>query len=134
MRFTRPTRRGILRRLAVLAVFAAWYLAATVIETRRLQRTLPGGTRTASQVDESQLFEDVRRLAAPDMEGRKTGTEGNARARAYVVDRLRQESAPPLGGVYEYPFSFVHTSIKALWRRDRPFRMSFSGTNVLALV
>jgi hypothetical protein len=134
MRFKKPTRRGILRRLAVLALFAAAYVAATVIETRRLERTLPGGTRITAQVDESQLFEDVRRLAAPDMEGRQTGTEGNARARAYVVERLRQEGAPPLGGGYEYPFSFVHKSIRALWRRDRPFRMSFHGTNVLALV
>lgn len=134
MRFTRPTRRGMLRRLAVLALFAAWYAAATWIETGRLKQALPSGSHTASEVDEAQLFEDVRRLAAPDMEGRRTGTEGNARARAYVIQRLQEEAAPPLGASYERPFEFTHTSVKALWRRDRPFRMAFHGTNVFALI
>ena len=67
MRLRWPTRRGILRRLAVLAVFAAWFGAATLLETRRLHATLPGGTRGASNVDAGQLLEDVRRLSAPEM-------------------------------------------------------------------
>lgn len=134
MRLRWPTRRGMLRRLAVLAVVAAWLGAATLLETRRLHATLPGGARGSTLVDESQLLEDARRLSAPEMEGRRTGTEGNARARAYVVQRLRDEGAAPLGGAYEHPFAFAHTSVKAIWRRDRPVRMDMSGTNVLALV
>ena len=51
MRLRWPTRRGILRRLAVLAVFAAWFGAATLLETRRLRATLPGGTRSATNVE-----------------------------------------------------------------------------------
>jgi Zn-dependent M28 family amino/carboxypeptidase len=134
MPFHKPTRRGILRRLAVLALVAVWLAAATAIETRRLQATLPGGTRTATSTDEGQLLEDARRLSAPEMEGRRTGTEGNARARAYIVQRLRDEGAQPLGGAYEHPFAFSHTSVKAIWRRDRPVRMPMRGTNVLALI
>jgi Zn-dependent M28 family amino/carboxypeptidase len=68
------------------------------------------------------------------MEGRRTGTEGNARARAYIVQRLRDEGAAPLGVGYEHPFDFSHTSVKAIWRRDRPVRMGLHGTNVLAVV
>ena len=134
MRLRWPSRRGILRRLAVAGVVVAWFGVATVLETRRLHATLPGGTRGATNVDVGQLVEDVRRLSAPDMEGRRTGTEGNARARAYIVQRLRDEGAAPLGGGYEHPFDFRHTSVKALWRRDRPLRMDMHGTNVLALI
>lgn len=134
MRLRWPTRRGIFRRLAVLALFAAWIGAATLLETRRLRATLPGGTRRATNVNAGQLVEDVRILSAPDMEGRRTGTAGNARARAYIVQRLRDEGAAPLGGAYEHPFDFRHTSVRAIWRRDRPVRMDMHGTNVLALV
>lgn len=134
MRLRWPSRRGILRRLAVAGVVVAWFGVATVLETRRLHATLPGGTRGATNVDVGQLVEDVRRLSAPDMEGRRTGTEGNARARAYVVQRLRDEGVAPLGGGYEHPFEFSHTSVKAIWRRDRPVRMDMRGTNVLALI
>ena len=35
------------------------------------------------------LERDVRTLAAPDMRGRLRGTDDNARARAYIVSRLR---------------------------------------------
>lgn len=134
MRLRWPSRRGILRRLAVAGVVVAWFGVATVLETRRLHSTLPGGARGATNVDVGQLVEDVRRLSAPDMEGRRTGTEGNARARAYVVQRLRDEGVAPLGGGYEHPFEFSHTSVKAIWRRDRPVRMDMRGTNVLALI
>src|SRR6185436_10960694 len=134
MRLRWPSRRGILRRLAILGLVVAWLGVATVLETRRLHATLPGGTRGATNVDVGQLVEDVRRLSAPDMEGRRPGTEGNARARAYVVQRLRDEGTAPLGGGYEHPFGFSHTSVKAIWRRDRPVRMDMRGTNVLALI
>ncbi|HET6898353.1 MAG TPA: M28 family peptidase [Vicinamibacteria bacterium] len=134
MRLRWPSRRGILRRLAVAGLVVAWFGVATTIERRRLHATLPGGTREATSVDVGQLVEDVRRLSAPDMEGRRTGTDGNARARAYVVQRLRDEGAAPLGGGYEHPFEFRHTSVRAIWRRDRPVRMDMRGTNVLALI
>src|SRR5207249_11358246 len=43
------------------------------------------------------LERDVRTLAAPDMRGRLRGTDDNARARAYIVSRLR---AANLGAVF----------------------------------
>jgi hypothetical protein len=134
MRLPRPTRRGLLRRLAVFGLVAAWISVATAIEKRRSAAILPGGARTASAVDRALLLADARRLSGTEMEGRRVGTEGNARARAWLVGRLREEGAAPLGGSYEHPFDFVHTSVKAIWRRDRPLQMALRGTNVLAIV
>src|SRR4051812_19775738 len=134
MRLRWPGRRAVLRRAALVCLATAWFATATKMETRRLAEVLPGGAGASPLADSSQLLEDVRRLSAPEMEGRRVGTEGSARARAYIVQRLREEKAQPLGGAYEHPFDFVHTSIKALWRRDRPLRVPFHGTNILALV
>jgi hypothetical protein len=138
MSFRRPSRRAVLRRLAAVGVAAAWFGTATKIETRRLAQVLPGAAAASAVappgIDPASLLEDVRRLSAPEMEGRRVGTEGNARARAYLLQRLREEKAQPLGGAYEHPFDFIHTSIKAIWRRDRPVRMPLHGTNVLAFV
>ena len=41
-------------------------------------------------VQPDKLLEDVRILSADDMEGRRTGTPGAARARAYLVQRLEE--------------------------------------------
>src|SRR2546421_12773377 len=50
------------------------------------------------------LERDVRTLAAPDMRGRLRGTDDNARARAYIVSRLRAAGLAPLfGGSFEQP-------------------------------
>jgi hypothetical protein len=136
MTWKRPARRSVLRRLALLSLAAVWLVATTRMEEHRLAATLPGGPPAAAGAgaDASQLVEDVRRLSAAEMGGRRIGTEGSARARAYIVQRLRDEKAQPLGGAYEHPLDFIHTSIKAIWRRDRPVRMPFHGTNVLAVV
>jgi Zn-dependent M28 family amino/carboxypeptidase len=40
------------------------------------------------------------------MEGRRTGTPGSARARAYLVQQLTSIGVRPLGASYEHPFHF----------------------------
>ena len=51
------------------------------------------------------LLEDVRILSADDMEGRLVGSAGGAKARAYLLGRLREIGvAPALGGGFEHPF------------------------------
>ncbi len=51
------------------------------------------------------LMEDVRILAADDMQGRLVGSEGGAKARAYLLGRLAEIGlAPALGGGLEHPF------------------------------
>ena len=49
-------------------------------------------------LDVSTLEGDVRYLASPDLQGRRRGTEGNARARVHIVARLRAAGLAPLFG------------------------------------
>jgi hypothetical protein len=55
-------------------------------------------------IDGAQLLEDVRVLAADDMQGRKAGTEGGARARAYVLARFKASGIQPFGTSYTQAF------------------------------
>jgi len=45
-------------------------------------------------------------LAADSMEGRRTGTPGSARARAYLVQQLTAIGVRPVGASFEHPFRF----------------------------
>lgn len=51
------------------------------------------------------LLDDTRTLSADDMEGRLIGSAGGARARTYILGRLKEIGADPaLGGTFEHPF------------------------------
>lgn len=60
----------------------------------------------APAVNREALLTDARVLSADDMEGRRVGTPGGAKARAYVARRLAEAGAKPLGGGWERPFRF----------------------------
>ena len=62
----------------------------------------PAGPR--QKIDAAQLLEDVRVLSADAMEGRGTGTQGGAMARAYVVQRFAEAGLKPFGASFEQPF------------------------------
>lgn len=55
---------------------------------------------------EAQALEDLRILSADDMQGRLVGTEGNARARAYLVERLTEIGVEPVFENYAQSFTF----------------------------
>jgi len=85
-----------------------------------------GGARL--EVDPSTIEPDVRRLASPELEGRKCGTRGNALAREHLLARLRGAGLGPLfDGLFEQP-TFVGprqrtrhgTNVGALWRSRDP--------------
>src|SRR3954465_7079616 len=59
------------------------------------------------QVDAGQIFRDVEKLAADDMEGRLIGTPGGQRAREYVLARFKQAGVAPAGDRFERPFTFA---------------------------
>jgi Zn-dependent M28 family amino/carboxypeptidase len=75
-------------------------------------------------LDREQLLSDLSVLAADDMEGRAVGTDGNARARAYIIDRLEAMGVEPVGDSYEHGFSFEMPRT-----RDK-----VDGTNILARI
>ncbi len=60
----------------------------------------------ATSIDRQQLLDDLRILAADDMQGRAAGTEGNARARAYIISRFEDIGVPALGDSYEHGFEY----------------------------
>jgi hypothetical protein len=121
--------------LPLFVVLAAYTAVATGLERRRLRASALSGTRTAALLDRNALLEEVRVLSAPEMEGRRTGTPGGRRARAHVAEAFAAAGLRPVRGAYVHPFAFDHTSVRALFRRDRPFRMRFEdAANVLGIV
>lgn len=72
---------------------------------------LAGACLTIAATDPApphQLYEDVRILAADGMEGRLVGTPGSARARAYLLERLRAIGLEPAFATFEQPFEAQH--------------------------
>jgi Zn-dependent M28 family amino/carboxypeptidase len=66
-----------------------------------------GTAVVASGIDHAQLITDIRVLSADSMEGRRTGTPGNERARAYLLERFAEIGMAPLGDSFEHRFRFV---------------------------
>jgi len=58
------------------------------------------------------LMTSVSTLAAPSMEGRRTGTAANASARAWVIGEMRSAGLEPLGTDFQLPFSFERNGAK----------------------
>ena len=54
-----------------------------------------------------QLIDDIKILSADDMQGRLVGTEGNAKARVYITNRLADMAVPAFEGDYNHPFSIT---------------------------
>ena len=83
--------------------------------------------------DGASLMHDVQALAAPEMGGRLTGSPGNHRAQAYILERFKQSGLQPVHGSYEQRFSFVHHSIKGLVLPGRRFKTTYpDATNLVA--
>ncbi|TVQ08397.1 MAG: M28 family peptidase [Balneolaceae bacterium] len=64
---------------------------------------------SAFTVDRDQLLEDVRFLASDSLEGRRTGTEGNAIARRYIENRFSDIGVSNFGHSYFQTFTHVNT-------------------------
>jgi len=68
------------------------------------RRVSPNADSVAAAVDVSTIEPDVRYLAAPELQGRLRGAEGNARARAHIVASLKAAGLAPLfGESFEQP-------------------------------
>lgn len=82
-----------------IALFLLLVTALAAAQTR-------SGT-SSNMFDSAALLNDLKRLSADDMEGRRVATPGGAKARAYVVDRLQESGVAPIGGTYLQPFTFM---------------------------
>ncbi|MCK0068569.1 M20/M25/M40 family metallo-hydrolase [Kordiimonas laminariae] len=77
-----------------------------------------------AEFSKENAVEVIKTLSADDMQGRGTGTEGNAKARAYLMDKLKAMKLEPLDGTYEYPFDFTV-------KRRNGDELSLSAVNLL---
>jgi hypothetical protein len=74
--------------------------------------------------DSAAVLDDLRTLSSDAMEGRRTGSRGAARARAFLEARLQAVGVGPLGGSYERPFT---------WRQP-PDMNAHPGVNLVGTV
>lgn len=74
-------------------------------------------------LDTDQLIVDIETLSADDMQGRLVGTEGNAKARAYLISRFSEIGVPAFKGSYEHDFSISRSNGDIV-----------EGTNVIAMI
>lgn len=74
-------------------------------------------------LDTDQLIEDIKVLSSDEMEGRRVGTEGNAEAREYILDRFEEMRIDPYKGSYTHEFS-----------RERRNGTMVNGVNLLGVV
>jgi hypothetical protein len=57
-------------------------------------------------IDSGRLLDDLKVLSSDAMEGRRTGTAGSEKARAFIAERLKASGVVPFGASYEQAFTF----------------------------
>jgi Zn-dependent M28 family amino/carboxypeptidase len=125
-------------RLSLAALVVAGLAVGRLVETARLARPVASGTTSAEaafRLDAERMLLDLQILASDRFQGRATGTPGGALAAQMVASRFAELKLSAFGERFEQPFSFVHRSIRALWRRNRPFTKTFNDArNVIGYV
>lgn len=125
----------VLRGLAVLAVFGAWFYGAGYLEAKRIAEPMPSAKQEAEAMPaaaRAALLDDVRTLSSPEFEGRKTGSPGNKKAQALIEQRFAALGLQPFGGSYKQPFSFTHHSVKGLVTPGKPYETAYpDATNIV---
>ena len=124
--------------LSLAAAVAVYVGVCTSLERARIRRRSPSpadAAHTTQRVDRAALLQDLRALSDPALQGRRTGSPGGRRARAYVENQMAAIGLAPLDASLVEPFRFVHTSIKGLVLPGRPFRTSYEdAANVIGRI
>jgi hypothetical protein len=108
-----------------------------ILETRSLAVALPRDPAALPQtrLDAERMVLDLQILASDRFQGRATDTPGGALAAQMIGTRFTELGLSRFGDRFEQPFSFLHRSIRALWRRNRPFSKRFGDArNVVGYV
>ena len=64
-----------------------------------------GAAQQAARIDRERLLADIRTLSSDSFAGRRVGTPGGLKGRAYVEAALRGSGARPFGSSYVQPFA-----------------------------
>lgn len=127
-----------LRIILVIVAIAGYVIVSGEFEMRRIAGALPSAQVTdaaAPVVDTVQLIDDVRTLSSPVYAGRRTGTEGNALAQKYVLQRFEALGLRAYGGSHVQPFSFTRTSIMGLLMPGKSYRTTYpSAANLVGYI
>jgi Zn-dependent M28 family amino/carboxypeptidase len=111
-------------RIIRLAVFALVTAANTLTIAQPARR-----------IDGARLVADVEALAAPGMEGRRTGTPGSHRAQAFILNRFRELGLTAVGPRYEHKFSFTERRARRGVTPAGPPAVKYpDATNLVAMV
>jgi Zn-dependent M28 family amino/carboxypeptidase len=112
--------------LSTLAVAAIYFVAAGKLEASRIATPLAGGASVSGPIaDSTALMNDVRTLASPAFKGRRTGSEGNKLAQAYITKRYSELGLQAYGASYAMPFSFTQHSIRGLFSAGKKYTNEF---------
>src|SRR5262245_12104020 len=66
----------------------------------------PAQAPRSAVIDSAMLLDDLRVLSSDAMEGRRTGTAGSQKARAFIAERFKASGVLPFGASYEHTFTF----------------------------
>lgn len=69
----------------------------------------PSPQLTQEQINTEKLLSDIKYLSSDELEGRKTGTEGNRLAQKFISDRFTTIGLQPLNNSYEQTFEHVNS-------------------------
>jgi hypothetical protein len=69
---------------------------------------LPAAARKTSKKVVKQLKADIGYLAGEELQGRRTGTDGEKKAGDYIEKRYQALKIPAYKGQYKYPFNFTY--------------------------
>ena len=121
-------------RLTLIATVLVWSFGLTALEKRRMASSATTGSSApvAPLVPPATLLSDVKLLSDPSMEGRLTGSPGNHRAQAMILERFKQIGLEPAGGSFEQKFSFTRHSIRGLLTPGKAYETEFPDATNLA--
>lgn len=108
---------GLLLLLASPGIAAAQDVQITI-------EVAPSREVATSRIDALRMLQDLEFLASDALQGRRSGTPGNAKAREYLLEGFRRAWLQPLAGSYTQDFTF----------RGRRDTTTYQGTNVVGYV
>lgn len=128
MSLSRLVSRSVWLAVAAAVAVSATLVAQTPAPALTAPRVVRQGADAASvpvPMRADALMTTVRRLASEEFAGRAAGTEGNARARAYVRERfVAAQLRPMFGDRFEQAFTFTPRA------RGGAAPMPVTGTNL----
>lgn len=111
-------------------------LASAAAQTRSSEAPrLADAASAARHVDRAQLMRDVTTLASSSFEGRRAGTAGGAKARAWIAQQFAAIPLMAVGGAeFVQPFTLTTRDVRAILPGGRPYRTDDQAANVVGRI